>query len=792
MNQNGYNSGQPYNNQNNTNSQYSNQQSSNQNVQYNNGQQSFNQNVQYNNGQQSFNQNVQYNNGQQSSNQNVQYNNGQQSFNQNPQYQTIPQKKDASTGVIVTITACIVILAAFFITAFAFPGFLRKKDKKADNKNKNDNFTNTEESTYEPNDTSDPNQTTTEADLTEPDDDWTVLVYLCGSNLESESGLATYNIDEMINADITDSVNIIIETGGSQSWETQGVNPDSLCRFQMTDTGLVALGEVPMASMGNAATFQDFVSWGLDNYPAKKTMIIIWDHGSEPTNGVAFDELYSYDSLSLDELRVSLADTGRHIDIMGFDTCLMGNIETACAIGKNASYLVASEETIPGPGWNYTGFINYICENPGCAPADVGVAICDSYYQKYTDLGMSSGVTLSLIDLSYIDELSTAYCVIGKKFYDCMYDTNSMTAFYQAMPYTESYGNYELDDGSMISNLYDMGDFIDKSNGLLGDAGNNYKNVLSKCMLYQVKGDARAYSTGLAFYFPNYIDSSELDRYSEVMDDIPAFCWYVAFIDELYDGWDAPDWVADAMESSNEPIPTEPVVFEEDMTISYNVSINSDGFAQLDITGGLPYVANVDMKLYYLFEDNGTSYKELWGSDDKLENPAAETYIDKLELEWFKADGFYDIALHGIEYTPTYNLYSTPILLNNTPMQLLVYYDKTLNTYQMLYAYGFDENIENASNRQSTPLKAGDRIDFLMTATDGNGNFSYINIGDTIYSEDYQIITREPIISDIFADSYTAKLYYVFEITDVQGNKFETEGALVEIVSGLVVNTSIQ
>ncbi len=804
MNQYGNNGGPPYNNQNqngyNPNIQYNNQNGYNQNRPVNqqngynqnpqtNRQQGYNQNLQANR-QQGYNQNLQANR-QQGYNQNLQANR-QQRYNQNIQRNPArSQKSGSKTGIIIAITASLVLLTAFFITAFAFPGFLRNKDKADKGKDKNDGITNTSDSTSEPY-TGDGTEANTTGPVAEPDDDWTVLIYLCGSNLESESGLAAYNINEMIDADITDSVNIIIETGGSYSWTVGEVNANALCRFQMTDTGLVPLGEVPMASMGDAATFQDFLSWGLSNYPAKKSMVIVWDHGSEPTNGVAFDEVYNYDSLSMDELRNSLAGAGYHLDIMGFDTCLMGNVETASAIGKNASYMIASEETIPGPGWNYTGFINYICQHPDCTPADLGVAVCDTYYQKYVDLGMSSGITLSLIDLSYIDDLSNAFCGLGKVFYDSAYSTDDMTSIFQALPNTESYGNYELDDGSMVSNLYDMGDFIDHSNGLFGNAGTAYKDVLSKCMLYQVKGNARAYSTGLAFYFPYYVGTYDLDNYSNVMDDIPASCWYIGFIDSIYDEWDAPDWVGSAMDTTGIPEPTQPVVFEEDMTISYNVYITNEGYAQLDITGGEQYVANVNMKLYYLGEDNGTQYKVLWGSDDKLEKLSQSSYVDRLELEWFKADGFYDIAMHGIEYTPEYNLYSTPILLNNTAMQLLVYYDKATGNYQMLYAYSFDDNLENVSNRQGTALKKGDRIDFLMAANDGSGNFFYLNIGDTLYSEDYQIITREPIISDIFKDSYSGQFYYVFEITDVQGNTIETEGALVQVSAGVVTDVIIQ
>ena len=46
---------------------------------------------------------------------------------------------------------------------------------------------------------------------------WTVMIYLCGTDLESESGMATTNLKMIADTKPNDTVNVVIQTGGTKS-----------------------------------------------------------------------------------------------------------------------------------------------------------------------------------------------------------------------------------------------------------------------------------------------------------------------------------------------------------------------------------------------------------------------------------------------------------------------------------------------------------------------------------------------------------------------------------------------
>ena len=52
--------------------------------------------------------------------------------------------------------------------------------------------------------------------------------------------------------------------------------------------------------MGKSKTFQDFLEWGLTEYPAEKTAVIMWNHGGA-MQGVCSDENYNGDMFLCDE-----------------------------------------------------------------------------------------------------------------------------------------------------------------------------------------------------------------------------------------------------------------------------------------------------------------------------------------------------------------------------------------------------------------------------------------------------------------------------------------------------------
>ena len=184
------------------------------------------------------------------------------------------------------------------------------------------------------------------------DDSWTIFVYICGSNLESESSFATDNMQEMIDASAVSGVRFVVQTGGAEEWHN-GASADELDRFEIVGGVSTIVDRQPLASMGDSATLADFLRWGLAVYPSSHAGLVLWDHGSGSINGVCFDDLANSDSLSLRDLDTALSSLHGALpggfDFIGFDACLMGTVEAASMLAPYAKYMIGSQEVEPAP-----------------------------------------------------------------------------------------------------------------------------------------------------------------------------------------------------------------------------------------------------------------------------------------------------------------------------------------------------------------------------------------------------------------------------------------------------------
>ncbi len=240
--------------------------------------------------------------------------------------------------------------------------------------------------------------------------DYTVLVYIVGSDLESGGGQATFNIGQMMAVGSSGNTNIVIETGGANSpgWKT--------VQRKVVYPGQVSLiKDLGMLNMSLTDTIEDFVQWGLSAFPAQKYILIYWDHGGGPNGGFGGDELFNGASTPINQLS-SVAQniytrTGAHFELIGFDACFLGNIETYAGLYPYTNYLIGSEDLEPGKGWQYNTFLNYIKQNPTASGLDVGINIANGFTRQNDD----DSTTLSVVDasampgvLSAINTFSTA------------------------------------------------------------------------------------------------------------------------------------------------------------------------------------------------------------------------------------------------------------------------------------------------------------------------------------------------------------------------------------------------
>ncbi|SHH70651.1 hypothetical protein SAMN02745229_00885 [Butyrivibrio fibrisolvens DSM 3071] len=233
------------------------------------------------------------------------------------------------------------------------------------------------------------------------EDTVTVMVYMCGADLESRSGMATRDLNEMVYADLSDKVNVIVETGGAKKWQNSVISASTNQRWEVEKGGLKALDKnVGSKQMTDPNTLVDFINFATKNYPADRYMLIFWDHGGGSVSGYGYDELYPNRTMTIDEISNALKKTGIKYDFVGFDACLMAGMETAMAVEPCADYLIASEETEPGTGWYYTNWLTDLSNNTSIETVDLAKKIIDDFTSACASSSSRSKTTLSVIDLA--------------------------------------------------------------------------------------------------------------------------------------------------------------------------------------------------------------------------------------------------------------------------------------------------------------------------------------------------------------------------------------------------------
>ncbi|MBR6851358.1 MAG: hypothetical protein IKM88_14115, partial [Lachnospiraceae bacterium] len=75
------------------------------------------------------------------------------------------------------------------------------------------------------------------------EDTVTVMVYMNGSNLESDYGFATQDISEMLKAPYNEKVNIVIETLGTKKWHDYGIMNDHTQRFILDEKDVLLVDD---------------------------------------------------------------------------------------------------------------------------------------------------------------------------------------------------------------------------------------------------------------------------------------------------------------------------------------------------------------------------------------------------------------------------------------------------------------------------------------------------------------------------------------------------------------------
>ena len=396
---------------------------------------------------------------------------------------------------------------------------------------------------------------------------WTVMIYLCGTDLESEGGMATENLKMIADTVPDKAVNVLIQTGGTKSWQAEDavgidIAEDRLQRWTWDENGFTLVDEEELASMAKYTTLSDFIQWGARCYPAEKYMLTLWDHGGGSASGLIVDELHDDAIMSLEGLSRALKKGGVHFDLMMTDTCLMASLETAQAIAPYVDYLSASEEVLPGLGSNYKEWLQCLYDEPECGPVRFGRNICDAtqilYAEGDSDVAAKS-LTYSLIDLGKIDKVADAFNAYMQEVVSMIPDPAAFGEYLSAVSSTDRY---------MLTDMWDLYDLARRGmkGGISKETGIRLENAVDDVVLYSVRQAYHPYSHGLSVYLRYNSDGrGMLDRLARICSNP----WQLAFLDAVNLKWDAPEWVVDVVGEI-------PQLKSELYTIKFDAEVSED------------------------------------------------------------------------------------------------------------------------------------------------------------------------------------------------------------------------
>lgn len=611
--------------------------------------------------------------------------------------------------------------------------------------------------------------------------DWVIYWYLCGSDLESESGFATDDLEELMEVTLPEDVKVIIQTGGANTWHNDFVDPSKLQRFVYDSDGLELVDELPLANMGEKQALYDFLSFANENYPADKIAVLFWNHGGGSVSGAEFDELFDNDSLTLDEMYEAFAgvwDVSEEyppIEIIGFDTCLMATIDVAATFSGIAKYLVASEELEPANGWDYSEWIGALAANPAIDGAALGKVICDSYYAGCEDEGTEQDITLSVTDLTKVGPLIDAYDIFGAECLAAvMEDAAFLSEFARAAYKSENYGGNTREQG--YTNMVDLGDLARQNAGIMKSA-EHVLAALDECVIYQVRGPYRSRASGLSCYYSYNGDVDDITAYQAIGIDT-AFKHYFTYaltgqLDET-----GQEYVAN-MDFDFTDLPE----IRNLLTAGWDgapLDLDDEGTAFLELgPEAQDILVGIGVQLYYIEEESDMMM--LLGTDnDIVADWDNGIFYDNFRGVWGAIDDclvYMELSEEGEDY----NLYSVPVLLNGEEYNLKIVYDFNDDTWIILGARkGIDDN--GMADKELRLLKPGDEVTTIWKIASYSGEDEF---------EDYEVDTITVTANTAFSERplFDGTYCMEFEMWDAMGNYAYSDPVQFDCVDGEIMTT---
>lgn len=193
---------------------------------------------------------------------------------------------------------------------------------------------------------------------------WLFITYIAADNNLTSYQIANLKQMETIGSDENTHLVAFIDIGESRlegtSWN-QNIDWTGAKAFYVTKNdeeykiNSEVIKDYGNIDSGSADTLESFLTETLENFPSQNIAFILNNHG-----GAYGGSMSDYDMSSIiknPDMKKAILNaetaSGRKINVIGFDACLMASIECLYEFRNTADYICVSEETIGGRGWDY-------------------------------------------------------------------------------------------------------------------------------------------------------------------------------------------------------------------------------------------------------------------------------------------------------------------------------------------------------------------------------------------------------------------------------------------------------
>jgi len=368
-----------------------------------------------------------------------------------------------------------------------------------------------------------------------------------GSDLESDFGLATSDLAEMLDSGLNaKNANVLIFTGGANRWQNDAIPANECVIWQLSNGRINELKSVGKVDMGKPETLRDFIIYVKENFPAEKYGLIMWDHGGGSIAGFGQDEKFNNSSLSLLDMKHAFEEAGlgdEKLEFLGFDACLMATIEMAVFASDYAHVLIAAEDLEPGEGWDYT-FLSALNGRPRMDGFQFGKVIVDSFIDFFGD-DSDEILTLSVTDLAYVKPVMAAMGLLMEVALDEMseisdqaYNNGGFNGLATRRAKTKTFGEGSPRDN--YADMVDIGDMASLLKDLFPIQAEAVHSALKKAVVYN-RHNSDVDLWGLSTFYI-YGGKSQGENSLEVYSALGMDDYYTSYLQKFFTGLQLRTW----------------------------------------------------------------------------------------------------------------------------------------------------------------------------------------------------------------------------------------------------------